>query len=125
MRCGVWKLKLDTTPGDEDIYHWGQRNRDTKIREASYNLATDPGEQKSVFSDHPNIVVPIARWLRSRGRIWRTNAWAGKSIRPLARVGWPKRSRSSSNYSKALSLAYMVFRGFTASGQQFYVILLN
>ena len=52
VRSGFWKLRLATTLQDEDCYR-KYPVPDAPIPEALYNLDTDPGEQKSVFKDHP------------------------------------------------------------------------
>jgi arylsulfatase A-like enzyme len=84
VRSGQWKLKLETELSEEDIYR-KIGNRDAKLPEALYNLAVDPGEQKSVLKDHPDIADRL-RALAEKARKdlgdARTGA-VGENIRPL------------------------------------------
>jgi arylsulfatase A-like enzyme len=54
VRSGPWKLKLKTSLRNEDIYRPYFR-KDVAIPEALYNLAVDPGEQKSVLKHHRDV----------------------------------------------------------------------
>jgi arylsulfatase A len=55
VRSEQWKLKFQTTLQEETEY--GKiENPQTPIEPKLYNLLTDPGEQKSVFKDHPDVV---------------------------------------------------------------------
>jgi arylsulfatase A-like enzyme len=55
VRSGQWKLKFQTTLQEETEY--GKiENPQTPIEPKLFNLLTDPGEQKSVFKDHPVVV---------------------------------------------------------------------
>jgi hypothetical protein len=62
VRCGNWKLKLPTTLLHEDRYVYGggkHPQKDAVIPEALYNLYVDPGEQKNVLKDHPDIAEKL------------------------------------------------------------------
>lgn len=58
VRSGIWKLKFKTTLADENTFSRWQ-NPNTPIPQALYNLFQDPGEQKSVLKDHPDIVARL------------------------------------------------------------------
>jgi arylsulfatase A-like enzyme len=55
VRSGEWKLRAKNNFFNEDIYR-KDAPKDLEMPEALYNLRLDPGEQKSVLKDHPNIV---------------------------------------------------------------------
>ena len=58
VRSGPWKLKLRTTLQEETEYgKW--ENPTTPVGMKLYNLVTDPGEQKSVLNDHPDVVARL------------------------------------------------------------------
>ncbi|MBI5090850.1 MAG: sulfatase [Candidatus Hydrogenedentes bacterium] len=84
VRSGPWKLKLETPVRSEDVYrNW--QSPETKVPEALYNLHTDPGEQKNLIKDHPDI----ADRLRKLAQVARedlgdtlTNT-TGKNVRPI------------------------------------------
>jgi arylsulfatase A-like enzyme len=85
VRSGPWKLRFSTILQDEDMYG---KYEDPKagLPEALYNLDTDPGEQKSVFRDHPDIVARL-REIGQKAREDLGDAATGvtgKNIRPLA-----------------------------------------
>ena len=87
VRSGPWKLKFETTLRDEDIYR-RIRHPDTKIPEALYNLRTDPGEQKSVLRDHPDIAERL-RALAQKAREDLGDAHTGvvgKNLRPIGKT---------------------------------------
>lgn len=57
IRSGPWKLKFQTNlEEDYGYYPANMINGDTPIPMGLYNLVEDPGEQKSVAKDHPDIV---------------------------------------------------------------------
>ena len=57
IRSGPWKLKFQTNlEEDYGYYPPAMINGDTPIPMCLYNLVEDPGEQKSVAKDHPDIV---------------------------------------------------------------------
>jgi arylsulfatase A len=55
VRSGPWKLKLETTVARDSLYTPVGDVQST-VPAALYNLEYDPGEQKSVLKDHPDIV---------------------------------------------------------------------
>lgn len=80
---GNWKLRLETTLRDEDIYR-RIPNRETPMPEALYNLEADPGEQKPVRKDHPDIVKRLDG-LAEKARLDLGDARTGvtgKNVRP-------------------------------------------
>ena len=88
VRCGNWKFKFETTLRHEDIYQRKFSNPEATIPEALYNLYTDPGEQKSVLKDHPDIVARL-RALAQEIREDLGDAAQGvegKNVRPIGRV---------------------------------------
>ncbi len=87
VRSGPWKLRLETTLRDEDLYR-RIPNLDTPLPEALYNLDIDPGEQKSVHKDHPDIVQrlrQLAEAARNDLGDARTGV-TGKNTRPIGRL---------------------------------------
>jgi len=99
VRSGPWKLRLENTLRNEDIYRQF-RNPDTQWREALYNLLTDPGEQKSVLRDHlsgrPRTdaldVVERLRALAQRAREDLGDSLTGamgKNVRPIGTATAP------------------------------------
>jgi arylsulfatase A-like enzyme len=62
VRSGPWKLRAQNHLLNENIYQRGA-SKDVVIPAALYNLRRDPGEQKSVFEDHPNITKRLEGYL--------------------------------------------------------------
>jgi len=60
IRSGPWKLKLETTLQEETEYGKYEQP-DAIIPQRLYNLALDPGEQKSVLQDRPEIRQRLLR----------------------------------------------------------------
>jgi hypothetical protein len=91
VRSGKWKLKLGTTLQEETEY--GKiENPDTPIEPKLYNLAVDPGEQKSVLKDHADVVERLnALAERARQDLGdaRTNVKPGKNVRPVGHLVTP------------------------------------
>ncbi len=87
VRSGKWKLKLETRLGDEDVYR-RIAHSDTPIPEALYNLRTDPGEQKSVLKDHPDVAERLRGYAQqAREDLGDTmTGVAGKNVRPIGRA---------------------------------------
>ncbi len=88
VRSGPWKLRLESTLRDEDIYRPGLNRKDVKIPPALYNLQNDVGEQKNVYDDHKEVVerlmvlVEKAREDLGDSRTGRV----GKGVRPVGMV---------------------------------------
>jgi arylsulfatase A-like enzyme len=88
VRCGHWKLKLETKLVHEDKYVFMWRDdphRDATIPEALYNLYVDPGEQKNVLRDHPDIVAKLHALIEKARADMGDSATntAGKNVRPI------------------------------------------
>jgi arylsulfatase A-like enzyme len=87
VRSGTWKLKLQTTLQEETEYGKSD-NPNTPIEPKLYNLNVDPGEQKSVLKDHPDVVKRLNE-LADRARQdlgdERTGT-AGKNVRPVGDI---------------------------------------
>jgi arylsulfatase len=63
VRSGPWKLRAKNNFFNENIYRKGAP-QDLEMPAALYNLEVDPGEQKSVLSDHPKIVKRLEGYLQ-------------------------------------------------------------
>jgi arylsulfatase A len=87
VRSGVWKYRVPTHLHDEDMYQRFEQG-DAPIPEALYDLSVDPGEQKSVLKDHPDVVdrlrglIEVARADLGDSATGRT----GANVRPALRV---------------------------------------
>lgn len=87
VRAAQWKLKLPTTLQEETEYG-KYENPDAKIPQALYDLANDPGEQKNVAADHPEIVKRLKKLCdgaREDMGDLRTGV-VGKNVRPIGNV---------------------------------------
>src|SRR5687768_13386624 len=96
VRSGRWKLKFETTLQDET--HYGKYEQpDAKIPQALYDLELDPGEQKNVARDHPDVVKRLETiGERARQDLGDHNhGIAGTGTRPIGRL--PKRPREAAN----------------------------
>jgi arylsulfatase A-like enzyme len=62
VRSGRWKLRAQNHLQNENLY---QRDaaKDVVVPAALYDLRRDPGEQKSVLADHPNVVKRLEGYL--------------------------------------------------------------
>jgi len=88
VRSGKWKLKVPTTLSEEYAGYLQIQNPQTTIPRALYDLENDPGEQKSVLADHPDVFKRLQALIESarddlgdsrRKRI-------GKNVRPVGRI---------------------------------------
>jgi arylsulfatase A len=91
VRSGNWKLKLETKLIHEDKYVYARRDdqhKEATIPEALYNLYVDPGEQKSVLHDHPDIVERLQVLLENARRDMGDSATStiGKNVRPIGMI---------------------------------------
>ena len=87
VRSGQWKLKLQTTLQEETEYGKVE-NPQTPIEPKLFNLLVDPGEQKSVLKDHPDVVkrlTELADAARKELGDERTGA-TGANVRPVGEV---------------------------------------
>jgi len=87
VRSGNWKLKLETTLAEETEYDKVENPR-TPIPPKLFNLATDPGEQKSVLKDHPDVVQRLTELAeRARQDLGDSRAGVvGKNVRPVGEI---------------------------------------
>jgi arylsulfatase A len=102
VRSGVWKLKFRTTLSDENTFtRWEMP--DAPIPEALYNLFQDPGEQKSVLKDHPDIVKRLRAYAnQAREDLGDARQQkVGKNIRPIGHIDSPATHPSANVRSEA------------------------
>ena len=87
VRSGKWKLKLPTTLQDETEYG-KYENPKAKIPLALYDLERDPGEQKNLAADHPDIVDRLQKLADAAREDLgdRRTGTIGKNVRPLGRL---------------------------------------
>jgi len=62
VRSGRWKFRAKNHLRNENIYN-KEWPADIVVPAALYDLARDPGEQKSVLADHPNIAERLRRYM--------------------------------------------------------------
>lgn len=62
VRSGRWKLRTRNHLLNENIYNYGA-SKEVFLPEALYDLELDPGEQKSVLKDHPEVAKRLRRYL--------------------------------------------------------------
>jgi arylsulfatase A-like enzyme len=62
VRSGPWKLRAQNHLLNDNIYQRGA-SKEVVVPEALYHLRRDPGEQKSVLADHPQIVKRLEQYL--------------------------------------------------------------
>jgi arylsulfatase A len=95
VRSGKWKLKLPSTLKDE-TYYTKLETPDAKIPRALYDLELDPGEQKSVLADHPDVakrLTELADHARAdMGDVRR--GITGKDVRPVGRLNCDPRKHA-------------------------------
>jgi arylsulfatase A len=77
VRSGQWKLRAKNNFFNENIYR-NNAPHDLEMPEALYDLRLDPGEQKSVLKDHPEVVK------RLRGYLQEARADLGDSLTNVA-----------------------------------------
>jgi arylsulfatase A-like enzyme len=77
VRSGRWKFRAKNNLVNENIYY-REASTQVAIPPALYDLARDPGEQKSVLLDHPEVAK------RLRGYMDRARADLGDSLRRIA-----------------------------------------
>jgi arylsulfatase A-like enzyme len=85
VRSGPWKLKIPTTLAEEFGDYAKLDNPQTIIPRALYNLDLDPGEQKNVLKDHPDVVENLQPMIESAREDLgdsRRNL-VGKNVRPI------------------------------------------
>lgn len=62
VRSGRWKLRLRNHLRNDNIYNY-TAPKDVFLPAALYDLHFDPGEQKSVLGDHPQVVKQLQGYL--------------------------------------------------------------
>lgn len=62
VRSGRWKLRLRNHLRNENIYNYSASKTEF-LPPALYDLKFDPGEQKSVLDDHPDVVERLAGYI--------------------------------------------------------------
>ena len=77
VRSGPWKFRPQNNLLNENIYNRGA-STSVNMPPALYNLDRDPGEQKSVMQQHPDIVT------RMRGYLKQARDDLGDSLRGIA-----------------------------------------
>jgi arylsulfatase A-like enzyme len=88
VRSGRWKLKVPTLLREEFSDYVKLENPDTIIPRALYDLANDPGEQKSVLGDHPDVVQRLQAMIeQAREDLGDSRRdMVGKNVRPIGQV---------------------------------------
>jgi arylsulfatase A-like enzyme len=88
VRSGQWKLKIPTTLAEEYGGYLKLENPATKIPRALFNLAWDPGEQKNVLENHPDVAKTLQAMIEE-GRADLGDSRrkeVGKNVRPIGRI---------------------------------------
>ena len=98
VRSGIWKLKFRTTLSDENTFERWQ-NPNTPIPEALYDLFQDPGEQKSVLKDHPDIVARLRAFADAdRDDLGDDRQKkVGRNVRPIGHTNSPTTQTAGAN----------------------------
>src|SRR6185437_4312063 len=89
VRYAQWKLKIPTTLAEEfGDYFKGLENPQTPMPRALFNLDWDPGEQKNVLEDHPDVFKHLQAMIEDArvdlGDSRRKEV--GKNVRPIGKV---------------------------------------
>ncbi len=59
VRSGPWKYRAEVPLWEENVYDHRLREYDAQMPEALYYLPTDPGEQKNLMQDHPDVLAKM------------------------------------------------------------------
>jgi len=88
VRSGKWKLKVPTTFQEEFAGYVKVENPESKVARALYDLETDPGEQKSVAAEHPDVDERLQKLLEAAREDLgdARRKMVGKNVRPVGRV---------------------------------------
>jgi arylsulfatase len=88
VRSGNWKLKIPTPLGEEFGGYLKIENAETKMPRALYNLAWDPGEQKNVIAEHPDVVERLQPMIEeAREDLGDSRReMKGKNVRPIGEL---------------------------------------
>jgi arylsulfatase A len=101
VRSENWKLKIPTALAEDYGGYLKLENPQTIIPRALYNLAWDPGEQKNVLEDHPDVFQKLQAMIEearedlgdSRRKL------IGKNVRPIGKVDRPLPTTTPAAYS--------------------------
>jgi len=88
VRSGRWKLKVPTTLAEEFAGYVNVANPETMIPRALYDLENDPGEQKSVLADHPDVARRLQAMIEAARKDLGDSRrkMIGKNVRPVGRI---------------------------------------
>ncbi len=88
VRSGKWKLKVVTTLAEEFGGYGKFEQPDAKIPRALYDLSMDPGEQKNVISEHPDIDKKLVALLEAARKDLGDSRrdMKGENVRPIGHV---------------------------------------
>ena len=88
VRSGKWKLKVPTLLREEYSDYVKLENPDTVIPRALYDLDADPGEQKSVLADHPEVAQKLQAMIESAREDLGDSRrqLAGRNVRPIGEL---------------------------------------
>jgi arylsulfatase A len=88
VRSGKWKLKIPTTLAEEFAGYGKIENPETEIPRALYDLENDPGEQKSVLADYPDVARRLQAMIESAREDLGDSRrkLVGKNVRPVGRI---------------------------------------
>jgi arylsulfatase A len=88
VRSGHWKLKVPTTLAEEYAGYVQLDNPETVIPRALYDLEEDPGEQKNVLANHPDVVARLQPMIEAaREDIGDSKRkMVGKNVRPVGEI---------------------------------------
>jgi arylsulfatase A len=88
VRSGQWKLKVPTTFSDEFAGYLKLDNPQTEIPRELFDLANDPGEQKSVLAQHPDVAKRLQAMIEeAREDLGDSKRkMVGKNDRPVGQV---------------------------------------
>jgi arylsulfatase A-like enzyme len=91
VRSGKWVLKVPTTFQEEFGGYVRVENPESKVPRALFDIDTDPGEQKSVLSQHPDVAKRLQAMIESAREDLGDSRrkMVGKNIRPVGRVAHP------------------------------------
>jgi arylsulfatase A-like enzyme len=91
VRSGKWVLKVPTTFQEEFGGYVRVENPESKVPRALFDIDTDPGEQKSVLSQHPDVAKRLQAMIESAREDLGDSRrkMVGKNVRPVGRVAHP------------------------------------
>ncbi|HEX8522418.1 MAG TPA: hypothetical protein VF669_09190 [Tepidisphaeraceae bacterium] len=95
VRSGKWKLKLETTLKEEPAFTKGA-DPEAKVPPALYNLDLDPGEQKNVLLDHPDVTKRLRELADKATEDLgdRRRGVTGSGVRPVGMLDFDPREKA-------------------------------